>query len=53
VSADDTTPSNLETKLLAGTGLAATTQNGGGNETRTLALDTTYTNHSARVLFGS
>lgn len=40
VSSDDTTPSDLETKLLIGTGLSFTTQNPGGNETRTLDLDT-------------
>ena len=36
VSADDSTPGYLEVKLLAGTGLLASTQNDGGNETRTL-----------------
>ena len=39
VSADDTTANNLEAKLIAGDGLAATTQNPGGNETRTLDVD--------------
>jgi len=39
VSADDTTPGYLEDKLLVGTGLALTTQSGGGNETRTINLD--------------
>lgn len=53
VSANDTTPSNLEAKLIAGTAMVMTTANDGGNETRTVAIDTTYTNHSARVLFGS
>lgn len=52
VSSDDTTPGALETKLLAGTGLAMTTQNGGGNETRTVALDTANTNLSLQLLFG-
>lgn len=41
VSADDTTPGDLETKLLAGAGIALTTQNGGGNETRTITVDAT------------
>lgn len=39
VSANDTTPGDLETKLLVGTGLALSTQNDGGNETRTIAHD--------------
>lgn len=52
VSSDDTTPGDLEAKVLAGAGLTATTQNGGGNETRTLALDTANTNLSLQLLFG-
>lgn len=52
VSSDDTTPSDLETKLLAGAGLAMTTQNGSGNETRTVALNTANTNLSLQLLFG-
>jgi hypothetical protein len=43
ISGDDTTAGNLEAKLLAGTGLSATTQNDGANETRTLAIDTATT----------
>lgn len=39
VSANDTTPGNLEAKLLAGTGLSLSTQNDGGNETRTISPD--------------
>lgn len=39
VSADDTTPDDLESKLLAGTGLSLSTQNGGGDETRTITPD--------------
>lgn len=39
VSGDDTTAGDLETKLLAGDGIALSTQNGGGNETRTAAVD--------------
>lgn len=39
ISADDTTADNLEAKLLVGTGLDLTTQNPGGNETRTISLD--------------
>lgn len=38
VSADDTTPSNLESKIIAGEYIELTTQNGGGNETRTIAV---------------
>jgi hypothetical protein len=38
VSANDTTRNNLETKLLAGDGIAMTTQNDGGDETRTILL---------------
>ena len=41
VSAADTTAGYLEGKLLAGDGLSASTQNGGGNETRTLAVGLT------------
>jgi len=36
VSSNDTTPGDLETKLLPGTNVALTTQNDGGNETRTI-----------------
>ena len=36
VSADDTTPSNLEAKLLVGASLELSTQNPGANETRTV-----------------
>lgn len=36
VSSDDTTPSDLETKVLASGLVGLTTQNGGGNETRTV-----------------
>lgn len=36
VSANDTTPGNLEAKLLVGAGLSLSTQNDGGNETRTI-----------------
>jgi hypothetical protein len=39
VSSDDTTPGDLETKILVGTGLSLSTQNGGANETRTISLD--------------
>lgn len=39
VSSNDTTPSDLEAKILAGTGITASTQNDGGNETRTFAVD--------------
>lgn len=38
VSGDDTTAGDLEAKLLTDTSLNATTQNGGANETRTLAV---------------
>jgi hypothetical protein len=36
VSANDTTPSNLEAKIIAGTGISLSTQNDGGNETLTI-----------------
>jgi hypothetical protein len=36
VSLDDTTAGDLETKLLVATGLTLSTQNSGGNETRTI-----------------
>lgn len=36
VSSNDTSPSNLEDKLLVGAGLSLSTQNDGGNETRTI-----------------
>ena len=36
VSSNDTTPSDLETKLLVGAGLSLSTQNEGANETRTI-----------------
>lgn len=39
VSGDDTTPGTLETKLLAGSGISLSTQNDGGSETRTIAVD--------------
>lgn len=39
VSADDTSPGDLETKLLVGDGLSVSTQNPGAAETRTVALD--------------
>lgn len=39
VSSNDTTPSHLEDKLLVGTGLSLSTQNDGGNETRTIDLN--------------
>mgnify|MGYP003667970602 CR=1 FL=1 len=39
VSPDDTTPSNLEDKLLVGSGLSLSTQNDGADETRTIDLD--------------
>ncbi|MEQ8394984.1 hypothetical protein [Thalassobaculum sp.] len=38
VSVDDTTPGDLETKMLAGDGITRSTQNDGGNETVTFAL---------------
>lgn len=41
VSSNDTTPGDIETKLLVGTGLSLATQNEGGNETRTVSLDDT------------
>lgn len=41
VSADATHMGTLEEVLLAGTAIAMTTQNSGGNETLTIALDTT------------
>lgn len=44
-SSDDTTPGDLETKLLPGDGIAMSTQNGGGNETRTIA----YTGHGENI----
>ena len=40
-SATDTTPSYLNTKLLVGAGLSKTTNNGGGDETLTLASTVT------------
>lgn len=55
VSSNDTTAGDLEAKLLAGTGLTASTQNDGGNETRTIDLDDTavtpasYTNANITV----
>lgn len=52
VSSDDTTPGDVETKVLPGTGIAMTTQNGGGNETRTVALDTSNTFLSLQILHG-
>jgi len=36
ISSNDTTAGDLETKLLVGAGLALSTQNDGGNETRTI-----------------
>lgn len=39
ISDNDTTAGDLEAKLLAGTGLVLSTQNDGGNETRTVAVD--------------
>lgn len=39
VSGDDTTPGTAEAKLIAGTAISMTTQNGGGNETRTVSVD--------------
>lgn len=39
VSADDTTAGNLEAKILVGDALALSTQNPGGNETRTIDID--------------
>lgn len=41
VSSDDTTPGDLETKMLAGDGIVLSTQNPGSNETRTISLDAT------------
>lgn len=38
VSADDTAPNDLESKLLVGDGLALSTQNAASNETRTIDL---------------
>ena len=38
VSNNDTTPGDLETKLLAGTGLSMSTANDGANETRTVKV---------------
>ena len=38
VSSNDTTPGDLETKLLAGTGLSMSTANDGANETRTVKV---------------
>lgn len=38
ISANDQTASFVENKILAGTGIGMTTQNDGGNETRTVAL---------------
>jgi hypothetical protein len=43
VSGDDDTADDLETKLLVGTGLSASTQFGGATETRTLAINATTT----------
>ena len=39
ISANDTTASFVENKILEGTGIEMTTNNEGGNETRTVALD--------------
>jgi len=39
ISSNDTTPSHLEDKLLVGSGLSLSTQNDGGNETRTIDLN--------------
>lgn len=39
ISANDTTAGDVETKLLAGDGIAMSTQNDGENETRTVAID--------------
>ena len=39
VSSNDTTAGDLEAKLLVGDGLALSTQNDGGNETRTVDID--------------
>lgn len=41
VSSNDTTPGDLESKVLVGTGLSLSTQNDGANETRTVSLDAT------------
>jgi hypothetical protein len=53
VSANDTTPGDLETKILPGTGLLATTQNDGANETRTLTVDVGTGNNQIVQLNGS
>lgn len=39
VSSNDTTPGDAETKLLTADGIQATTQNDGGNETRTFSFN--------------
>lgn len=38
ISSNDTTPGDIETKVLAGNGITMTTQNDGANETRTIAM---------------
>ena len=43
VSPNDTTPGDLETKLLAGSAIALATQNDGADETRTIDVDITGT----------
>ncbi len=52
VSSNDSTPGYLETKLIQGDGVAVSTQNDGGNETLTVALDRTLTNLRSHMLFG-
>ena len=39
ISANDTTANYVELKIIEGTGIEMTTNNEGGNETRTVALD--------------
>lgn len=43
VSANDTTPGDLEAKILVAGALSLSTQNEGGNETRTITVDLSYT----------
>lgn len=50
VSNNDTNPDSLEVKLLSGGGITQTTQNDGGNETRTIAVSDVATATDGQVL---
>lgn len=50
VSSNDTTAGDLETKLLAGAGIEMSTQNDGGNETRTVGVVGSGTATDGQVL---